>query len=360
MLSCFTLHRHAPLHWRQRLAVAYLQSERVSFPTRVVRWLVRRTPTGAAIRQHCSKSKLPLTSVALGPETTKHHPDHDGPPPTLHFVTPPDAHPDGPTLLYFHGGGYVSPLRSKAHMPFILACAAASRSREVAILEYHLAPEHRYPVQLVQCLASVRYLLEVSNVPASKIILAGDSAGGQLVGAVLAHIAKPCPYAPALSIAGDRFKAALLVSPFTRLPSDTGSYATNDGKDFLNRAQVDEFKAAWGPKDDDVWANMCGPEVETALWEGVFAGEGRLVDKLMVTVGTAEIFLDDCRVFAKEHVHAETVVVNGRKDVGDVKGKSLVLVECEGEVHVQVALDAAVGYKNGTMMRAVMAWLAEI
>ncbi|KAK0654874.1 Alpha/Beta hydrolase protein [Cercophora newfieldiana] len=368
-LTSFAFQNHGVLHWRQKFALAFLRTQRASFPTRILRWQVRRTSTGTAITQYCAKHQIPHAAIALSPETTSHHPDLRVPSPTLHVLK--GAHPfsgndeNGPTLLYFHGGGYVNPLRAAAHMPFILACAGATNPpcSQAIILEYALAPEHPYPAQLVQCLAAVRYLIEDMSIAPGKIILVGDSAGGQLIGAVFAHLVKPSPYFPVLKLRkGERFHAAAMVSPFTRLPADwrTGSYKENEKRDYLTWKQVGEFKEAWGAKDDEVWANLCGLEGERRMWKGVFEGEGRLVDKTLITVGTAEVFLDDCRVFAVEDVGAEVVKVRRGDDGGKVKGKRLLLVECQDEAHVQVALDSVMGFKDGSMMRSIIGWLSGI
>lgn len=284
------------------------------------------------------------------------------PPPTLHFLTVP-AGPDeenSATLFYFHGGGFVNPLRGAAHMPFIMRCAAACRAKQVVILEYALAPEHPYPAQLVQSVVTLRYLLEEMQLRPENLVLAGDSAGGQLVGALFAHLVQPSPYVSPLQVDG-QFRAALFVSPFVGLPTTDGSsYESNDGRDYLNRQQVDGFMtAAWKGRQDEIWANLSGAGTSDEVWSKVFAGDSRgLVRKVLVTVGTAEIFLNCCRDFAKRHARAETVVASRGKDWRVLEGKNRVLAECEGEVHVQVALDSAVGYDKGLMERAIMSWLA--
>ncbi|KAK4039662.1 Alpha/Beta hydrolase protein [Parachaetomium inaequale] len=349
------------LHWRQRLALAFLQAQRASFPTRHLRWLNRRVSTGEAILRHCDKHKIPHRTVTLDARTTSDRAAEASiPAPTLHFLTPPAA-PDnesGPTLVYFHGGGFVNPLRGAAHMPFIMRCAGACRAKQVVVLEYVLSPEHPYPAQLVQCVATLRHLVDEMGLRPGDLVLAGDSAGGQLVGALLAHLVKPSPYAAPVKLNG-KFRAALFVSPFVRLQEGVGSYETNDGKDYLNRSQVDKFMSAWKGNGEEIWADLCGASESGDVWRQVFArGSQGLVRKVMVTVGTADILLDSCRVFAKEHVQAETVLAGRDRDYKVFDGKDMVLAECDGEVHVQVALDSVVGYEKGSMERAIMSWLA--
>lgn len=356
-ITGFTLGHHPGLHWRQKLALVVLRAQRAAFPTPILRWLVRRVSTGEAIKQYCTKHGIPHEVATLTPETTAFDPNLTIPPPTLHLLTPPSSTPTGPTILYFHGGGFVNPLRGPAHLPFILACAESTNAKQAIILEYALAPENPYPAQLVQSIATLRYLLETLHLPPSNVILAGDSAGGQLVGALLAHIASPSPYAAPLSLNGGRLRAALLLSPFTRLSAGADSYVLNRGRDYLSREQVVGFKSAWAAKEGEVWADLCSGGV---VWRDVFLGDKRLVERVLVTVGTAEVFLDDCRFFARELVGADTVVLGRGEAEVDFEGRQAVLVECEDEVHVQVALDSAVGCKGGIMMRAVTLWMAQV
>lgn len=362
-LLTFAFHRNPALHWRQRLALTFLQAQRASFPTHHLRWLVRRVSTGEAVLRYCNDNNISHKTITVD-ETAfaSRLADHGMyvPPPTLLFLMPPAAPQDetSATLFYLHGGGFVNPLRGAAHMPFIMRCAAACRARQVVILEYALAPEHPYPAQLIQSVVTLRHLLEGMQLRPEDLILAGDSAGGQLVGALLAHLVQPSPYAPTVQVSG-QFRAALFASPFVRLPPDVGSYESNDGRDYLNRQQVDGFNAAWMGREDEIWANLSGVETSGEVWGKVFGRDSHdgLVHKVLITVGTAEIFLDCCRDFATKHARAETVVV--ARDTGwqVFEGKRMVLAECEGEVHVQVALDSVVGYDKGLMERAIMTWL---
>ncbi|KAL2021731.1 hypothetical protein VTK56DRAFT_6674 [Thermocarpiscus australiensis] len=383
-LATFALHANPALHWRQRLALTFLQAQRATFTLRQRRWLVRRVPTKAAIQQYCASHGIPHETVTLDTPSSSSSSTTTIPQATLHFLTPPTAPknndeapaaaaaaaagPGPTTLLYFHGGGFVNPLRGAAHLPFALRCAAACRAARLAVLEYALAPEHPYPAQLAQAVAALRYLLVGKknegglSMRPGDVVLAGDSAGGQLVGALLAHVARPSPYAPPLDVADDgQLSSALFVCPWAGLGVDSASFGRNYGRDYLGARQVDEFKAAWKGKGDEVWADLCAGKGAEEVWRRVFApGSKGLVKKVMVTVGTAEVLLDCCREFAVEYVRAETVVARRDTDWRAFEGKDRVLAECEGEVHVQVGLDEAVGYDGGSMMRAIMSWLATV
>ncbi|KAK4641305.1 hypothetical protein QC761_503130 [Podospora bellae-mahoneyi] len=371
----FLFSNQKSLHWRQNCALTFLRTQRSIFPTPLLRWLVRRVSTGSTIKDYCSKHKIAHQIVTLPASSTELHPALL-PPAVLHILTLGNVEAKSrsgkaPTLLYFHGGGFVNPLRSP-HMPFILACGHSVRAQQIIILEYSLAPEHPYPAQLIQCVASVSYLMCTSSglgISAEDIILAGDSAGGTLVGSVLSHIQNPSPYAPRLQMkSGEEFQAAVMISPFVRLhkesmDSPTGSYKMNEKRDYLTRIQVDEFGEAWKGDEKEVWANLCGVEGADKVWQAVFQGKGgvRLVKKLFITVGTAEVFLDDCRFFGGEsYANTQTVIAKQEKSkdwTEELGSGERIMVECEGEAHVQAVLDAALGYRDGVMTRAIMTWL---
>lgn len=54
-----------------------------------------------------------------------------------------------------------------------------------------LAPEYKYPSQLIEAVAGYQYLVNTLGIDESKILLAGDSAGGNLSTALLLHLARP-------------------------------------------------------------------------------------------------------------------------------------------------------------------------
>ncbi|KAK3502159.1 Alpha/Beta hydrolase protein [Neurospora crassa] len=349
--------RNPSLHWRQNLALALLK---------------------LYVSQHPNIAHTTVT-VSLPPSSDPQL--KNVPPPVLHFLTPvtaPGQDTDKKTtLLYFHGGGVVNPLRAAGHMPFILSLHKASKAHQTIILEYALAPEHPYPAQLIQAVAALSYLLTDLSLAPSDIILAGDSAGGQLVGALLAHLAKPSPYAPQVENwkndeRDQQFKAAVFISPWASMqrPGGASMFEKVDDKwDYLTEGQCARYQDLWDPKVDEVWANLCGfsedrnTKEEEEVWRRVFGRDGRraMVEMTLVTVGTAEVLVDSSRRFGRECLGSETVVVDRGTTSMDlareIKGRDVVTVECVGEAHVQPALDAAVGYEEGVMMRVMLAWL---
>ena len=80
-------------------------------------------------------------------------------------------------LLYIHGGAFLagSPRTHRG-----LTSELAHRlGRSVFSVDYRLAPEHRFPKAADDVLRAYGWLLD-SGVPAERIVVAGDSAGGHL------------------------------------------------------------------------------------------------------------------------------------------------------------------------------------
>ena len=85
-------------------------------------------------------------------------------------------------VLYLHGGGYMAG-SIVSHRYVAIEIGRSARARTLA-LDYRRAPEHPYPAQLDDALAAYRHLLD-QGLPAGKIAVGGDSAGGNLTLALL-------------------------------------------------------------------------------------------------------------------------------------------------------------------------------
>jgi acetyl esterase len=91
----------------------------------------------------------------------------------------------GPVLLYFHPGGFVA---GDAHG--IDGCArrlAHATGMSVASVNYRLAPEHKFPAALDDAYAAVQWAAHRGTEfgwDPQRIIVGGDSAGGNLAAAV--------------------------------------------------------------------------------------------------------------------------------------------------------------------------------
>jgi acetyl esterase len=97
----------------------------------------------------------------------------------------PEGKAPFPVLVYFHGGGWtVGDIASWDS--FCRSLCNASGCVTVSV-DYRLAPEHKFPAGVEDCLAATEWVLAHGaelRVDGSRVFVAGDSAGGTLAAVV--------------------------------------------------------------------------------------------------------------------------------------------------------------------------------
>ncbi len=135
--------------------------------------------------------------------------------------------PEGGALVYLHGGGWASgSLETHDSLCRALANAAAC---VVASVDYRLVPEHKFPAAPEDCFAAVRWVADQASelgIDASRIAVAGDSAGGNLA-AVTAQLCR--------DRGGPSLCHQVLIYPITDHTFDTPSYRENASGYLLTR-----------------------------------------------------------------------------------------------------------------------------
>ncbi|CAN6204686.1 unnamed protein product [Urochloa humidicola] len=127
-----------------------------------------------------------------------------------------------PVLVYFHGGGFIiESAKSATYHNYLTSLAAAAGVLAVSV-DYRLAPEHRLPAAYDDCWAALRWAAAAAasardddagdwlaaHGDASRVFVAGDSAGGNIVHNVLVRAAA------AEEEDAPRIEGAVMLHPF--------------------------------------------------------------------------------------------------------------------------------------------------
>lgn len=150
-------------------------------------------------------------------------------------VYTPEGSGPFPALVYFHGGGWVA---GDLEMVNAMCTMLSNRAEAVVVsVDYRLAPEHKFPVPLMDCYAATQWVSASAaelGVDPERIAVGGDSAGGNLAAAVAA-------------VARDKGTPDLayqvLFYPVTNLGYETESYLENGSGYFLT---TDMMRWFWG------------------------------------------------------------------------------------------------------------------
>ena len=201
------------------------------------------------------------------------------------WVRAPDADPDR-RVLYLHGGGYTGGTLP-AYREFAGRLSRGSGC-SMLLLDYRLAPEHRFPAAVDDAMAALRWVRAngpEGAAPTSSTVVAGESAGGGLALAVLV----------ASRDAGDEaVNAAVMLSAWTDL-AGTGDSVTS-------RADVDPTLGGWKPGEmASVYLGDADPR--TPLASPLYADLGGL-PPLLMQVGDLEVLLDDSTAVAAKAMAA--------------------------------------------------------
>lgn len=189
---------------------------------------------------------------------------------------PVDVADDAPIVLYFHGGGFriASALAYRSYGSHLAAVLGA----RVLLVEYRLAPEHKFPKAVDDCFAVWESLL-AEGIDTGRIVVAGDSAGGGLAASVTMH-----------ALADGVLPAGVICcSPWVDLTITADTYDTNAESDKLfSRNSAEEAAPAY----------LGGADPMNPIASPLF-GDWDGAPPLLILVGDAEVLLDDSRKLAE-------------------------------------------------------------
>lgn len=188
------------------------------------------------------------------------------------WVKPDFAHNPQYVILYAHGGGYTC--GGLGYARILAAKLAVATGFSVVSFEYRLAPEHKYPAPLEDGMKIWKYLMEKGYEP-NKVLLAGDSAGGNLVLCMTMKLIKEELVSP---------KGLILFSPWTDMTATSKSYEKYKEKDpILTKEYVEGVRNAFVGEDVDFSDPKYSP----------LYGDFTSFPPIFIMVGRNEILLED-------------------------------------------------------------------
>ena len=137
-------------------------------------------------------------------------------------------------IVYYHGGGWV--IGSLDEFDTLARELAHRTGCAVVLVDYRLAPEHRYPAAAQDAYAAL--LWTAATMPGLPIIVAGDSAGGNLSAVVTRR---------ARDEGGPAITLQVLVYPVTDCDLDNASYSDPANQLMLSRDSMIYFWDHYAP-----------------------------------------------------------------------------------------------------------------
>jgi acetyl esterase len=185
-----------------------------------------------------------------------------------------------PALLYFHGGGWcIGDIDTHDSV-----CRQLTQEAGCAVLslDYRLAPEHRFPAAVEDCVAAVEFAAREGRrlgFDPTCLAVGGDSAGGNL-----AAVAALAP-----RDAGIALKGQLLIYPATDFASDTASH-----EDYAEGFLLTRDAVAW----------FGGNYIDAARhgdWRAspLRASDLARLPPALVIVGECDVLRDESRAYAE-------------------------------------------------------------
>lgn len=231
------------------------------------------------------------------------------------WVRPAAGAPDG-AILYLHGGGYVFGGPDSHRDIACRLCVATGMP--VLLLDYRLAPEHRFPAAVDDATAAYQWLLKTQD-PA-KIVVAGDSAGGGLTLALMGRLKSLSSRLP---------KAVVLLSPWTDLAATGDSVQAHAEEDaIISPPALSRFAAHYlaehDPKDPQaspLYADLSGLPPTLVLvgsHEVLRSDSDRIVERINAAGGQAQLSVwpDMPHVFPI----LASVIPEGRRAIEEISG----------------------------------------
>lgn len=196
------------------------------------------------------------------------------------WVRPERGHDRRKVILYCHGGGYTSGNLGYARV--LAAKMAGATGCEVLAFQYRLAPEFPYPAALEDALDAWEYLMH-QGWGAKDVILAGDSAGGNLALELALALKEEGRFLPGRLV---------LFSPWTDMTASGASYIQREELDpILTNRYIQSVRGAYArdadysqPQFSPLFADLSGMPptlIQVGEREILYSDSEQLRDRLI-------------------------------------------------------------------------------
>ncbi|KAI9248581.1 Alpha/beta hydrolase fold-3, partial [Phascolomyces articulosus] len=201
-----------------------------------------------------------------------------------------------PVILYLHGGGWTignAKLYKSLREYYTIQAKAA-----VVFVNYSLSPEVKYPVALNECYDALTWIVDtdpsIHHLDATKIAVAGDSAGGNLSAALAI-------YDKQKRGGSTKLKCQVLFYPVTDADFDTESYKQFQEGYLLTKGAMEFFWDNYTNKEDRL--------IGTAAPLQASMDELKGIAPAFLTVAEADVLRDEGEAYARKLIQADVPVI---------------------------------------------------